>query len=54
MSYVGLTDGWLLSGIQPSVPVGSEVTIAPWPPAVLLRNQPSVPVGDGRTPGRPV
>ncbi len=54
-SYVGLTVGWLLSGIQAIVPTGSVVTKPPSPTGLLLRNQPSVaPSPSARTPGRPV
>ena len=41
-SYVGLTVGWLLSGIQAIVPTGSVVMKPPSPTGLLLRNQPSV------------
>src|SRR4051794_35877965 len=41
-SYVGLTVGWLLIGIQAIVPTGSVVMKPPSPTGVLLRNQPSV------------
>ena len=41
-SYVGLTVGWLLSGIQAIEPTGSVVMKPPSPAGVLLRNQPSV------------
>ena len=54
-SYVGLTVGWLLSGIQAIVPTGSVVMKPPSPTGVLLRNQPSVaPSPSTCTPGRPV
>ena len=54
-SYVGLTVGWLLSGIQAIVPTGSVVMKPPSPTGVLLRNQPSVrPSPSTWTPGRPV
>ena len=54
-SYVGLTVGWLLSGIQAIEPTGSVVTNAPSPTGVLLRNQPSwEPSPSWWTPGRPV
>ena len=54
-SYVGLTVGWLLSGIQAIDPTGSVVMNPPSPSGLLLRNQPSLaPSPSTWTPGRPV